>query len=80
MQDYQPEKTFQTDQIKHNTDHHSEDLTSFITVTVQSNPTSHGTGDQSGFTWTPPVASCPRGDGSQGDMSEPLWRWKEEAG
>lgn len=42
-----------TDQIKHirsNTDHHREDLLSFISVTVQSNPASHGTGVQLGFT------------------------------
>ncbi|RXN11908.1 hypothetical protein ROHU_029777 [Labeo rohita] len=50
MRDYQPEMMFHTDQIKHNTDHHREDLASFVTVTVQSNPASRGTGDQAGFT------------------------------
>lgn len=80
MQDYQPKTAVHTDQIKHNMDHHREDLVSFITVTVQSNPASHGTGDQSGFTQPPPVVSCPRGDGSQENVPEPLWRWKAEAG
>ncbi|KAL1248973.1 hypothetical protein QQF64_022291 [Cirrhinus molitorella] len=78
MQDYQPEKMFRPNQIKHNTDHHREDLTSFITVTVQSNPALRDTGDQGGFTRPPSVSMCPRGDESQGDVSEPLRRWKEE--
>ncbi len=52
----------------------------FYNCNVQSNPASHGTGDQSGFTQPPPVVSCPRGDRSQREVSEPLWRWKAEAG
>lgn len=38
MQDYQPKTTVHTDQIKHNTDHHREDLASFITATYKATP------------------------------------------